>query len=74
MKAGDRFVGPAFDSRLLHQEVTMFKKLKRLGRFAAKSAVDVGVMAPVVVSIIVIGGTFLLITGGGNLIERLTEE
>lgn len=45
----------------------MFKKLKRLGKAVARSAASVPIMIPVVVSIVVIGGTFLLLTGGGNI-------
>lgn len=44
----------------------MFRMLKELG----KAAVQTAVMAPVVVSIAVIGASFLLLTGGGNICEK----
>lgn len=45
----------------------MFQKLKEIGKGVLHAAVTMPIMIPVVVSIVVIGGTFLLITGGGNL-------
>lgn len=45
----------------------MFQRLKEIGKGVVQAAVTTPFMIPVVVSIVVIGASFLVITGGGNL-------